>query len=181
MRVSNESARRWGQRRATGTHLDTGALKDAVEALGPERLLKQRHERLCGVEAVLAADARAPGQDEDLVGPALGFCELELALVNIDGDDARRAEGLCHRAREQADGACAEDEDRRPRLGAARPARGLDDDRQRLGQRGLLVRDVVGEPASGGWRSATEAQQGAIKGADAASARTCKGSRPGGP
>ena len=135
-------------------HLDArfraGALVDDVEAVGLVELLEGGHDRLLGPAHRLVGRERlglvARGQAVHLVREPVLLREVEPRAVDVERDDARGALGPREHAGEQPDRADAEDEHGLVR-GGAEPASpgGVDQHAQRLGERGLLERNVVGK------------------------------------
>jgi hypothetical protein len=157
-------------------HLDArlgaGALEDDVEAVGRLEVREggvgvraRARERLVGALGALAGGEAEGGGRE-----ALGAGEGEPRGVDVDGGDARRAERGGDGAGEEADGADAEDEDGLAFLERRAGGR-VQEDGERLGERGLVERALVGQPAGRGVRRCR------LKSADEVTygCRTCAG------
>lgn len=137
----------WQRRSRTHHHgelhaaLHAGALEHRVETLGQtlDRLdrvrgLETLPARLRRCEGVETADPGSLGKEVGARGPVHLRREVQLALLDVHGDDGRGARCAREGAGEKTDGARAEDEDARAR-GEVRATEGVEDDREGLSER----------------------------------------------
>lgn len=146
--------------------LHTRALEDRVETLGQtlDRLdrvrgLEPLPARLCRREGIEPANPGSLGEEVGARSPVHLRRKVQLALLDVHGDDGRSARCARQGAGEETDGTGAEDEDARAR-GEVRATEGVEDDREGLGERreGQVERGRESDASawSGWWRDLGE-------------------------